>query len=107
VWRLRRILAPHRFDKLGALLAQYPLHAADGVTFPVEQMLDAAKQFDVVRTIIAASAAALHRLDFAKPALPKAQNMLRQVEFVSDFADSAKCIGRLAIQSERSFWKLT
>ena len=82
-----------------ALLAQDALHAADGVALAVEQMADAAQQIDVVGPVIAPPAAALHRLDVAEAAFPETQHVLRQIEFVRHFADGAKCVRRLVIQS--------
>ena len=62
---------PHRLDEFRPLLAQDALHAADGVALAVEQMADAAQQIDIVGTVIAPPAAALHRLDFAETASPR------------------------------------
>src|SRR5262245_26958053 len=63
-------------------------------------MTYATQQIDVVRTIIAPTAAALHWLDFMKAAFPKAQHVLRQIEFVRHLTDGAKCIWRLVVQSD-------
>ena len=53
------------------------------------------EQVDVVRTIVAAAAAALHRLDLREAGLPETQHMLGNVEFVRDFTDGTERIGRL------------
>src|SRR5581483_1455732 len=97
--RLRRAFLPYGLDEFGALLAQNPLHAANGIALAVEQMPYAAQQIDVVRAVVTAPAATLHRLDFVKAALPEAQHMLRQIKIVRDFTDGAKCVWRLVVQS--------
>ena len=97
--RLHRALGPDLLDEFDALLAQDALHAADRVALAVQQMLDAAQQLGVFRTVIPPSAAALHRFDLAEARLPEPQNVLRQVEFVRDFADGTECVRRLAVQS--------
>src|SRR5450830_860125 len=97
--RLRRALLPNRLHEFRAVLAQDALHAADGVALAVQQMANAAQQFDVVGTVITPSAAAFHRLDFAKTAFPKTQHVLRQIELIRHFTDGAKGVRRLVIQS--------
>src|SRR5262249_39845901 len=77
------------------LLAQDPLHPADRVALAVEEVADAAQEIDVVRPVVAAAAAALHRAGLGKPALPEAQPLLRHVEIGSDPADGAGGIRRL------------
>src|SRR5262249_3042731 len=54
-----------------------------------------AEEIDVVRPVVAAAAAALHRTDLREAALPESQHVLRHVEIVSHFADGAEGIGRL------------
>src|SRR6185503_7639932 len=98
--RLRRTVLPHGLHELRALLAQNSLHTANGVALAVKQVAYAAQQVDVVWPVIAASSAALHRLDFVKTAFPKAQDMLRQVELVRHFTDGAKSVRRLVVQSD-------
>ena len=93
--RLRRAFLPDRLHEFLALLAQNALHATDGVALAVEQVTNAAQQIHIVGTVIAPAAAALHRLDFAETAFPKPQHVLRQIEFVRDFTDGAKCVRRL------------
>src|SRR3954447_8588545 len=77
------------------MLLEDALHAADGVALAVQETADALEQIDVVRTIIAAAAAALHRLDLREAGLPETQHMLGNVEFVRDFTDGTERIGRL------------
>src|SRR5438128_2285220 len=61
--RLRRSAPPHALHELDAVVLEDALHAADRITLAVEQMANAAQQIDIVGTIIASAAAALHRLD--------------------------------------------
>src|SRR5215472_3558522 len=93
--RLRRALLPDRLDEPVPLLAQNPLHAADRIALAVQQMADATQEIDVVGTIIAAAAAALHRTDLGKAGFPEPQHVLRHVEVVGDLADGAECFRRL------------
>ena len=97
--RLRRAFLPNDSHEFPALLAQDALHAADGVALAIEEMADAAQKIEIVGTIIAPPAAALHRLDIAETAFPKSQHVLRQIELVRHFTDAAKCVRRLVIQS--------
>src|SRR5262249_49166511 len=62
---------------------------------------NAAQQVYVFRTIVTPAAAALHRPDLRKAALPKPQHMLRQIEIVRDLTDRTKGVGRL-VQSRLS-----
>jgi len=55
----------------------------------------ATQQIDVVGAIIAAAAAPLERPDLGEAAFPKTQNMLRNVDLLSNFADRAECVRRL------------
>jgi hypothetical protein len=48
---------------------------------------DALDQFHVVRPVVAASAAAFHRLDLGEARFPETQHMLRQVEIFRHLAD--------------------
>src|SRR4029079_8707388 len=98
--RLRRALLPNGLHELCALFAQNALYAADGVTLAVEQVTYAAQHVDIVWPVIAASPAALHRLDFVKAALPKAQHMLRPGEDIPPLTHRAKSIRRLVVQSD-------
>ncbi len=82
----------HRLD---AVFFQDSLHAADGVALAVQEAADALEQVDVVGAVIAAAAAALHRLDLGETRLPEPQHMLGNVEVVGDLADGAECIRRL------------
>jgi hypothetical protein len=74
---------------------QDPLHAADRIALAIQEAADALEQVDVVRAIVAAAAATLHRLDLREPRLPEAQHMLGDVELVSYLADGTECVGRL------------
>src|ERR1700755_1056803 len=78
-----------------AVLFEDPLHPADGVALAVEQAADALEQVDVVGAVIAAAAAALHRLDLGESGLPEPQHVLRNVEFLRYFADGSERIRRL------------
>src|SRR5262249_3840025 len=86
---------PHRLDGPDALLAQDALHPANGVAVRVKQPPDAAQKINILRTIIAPAAAALHRPDMRETTLPEPQHMLWQIKFVCDLADGAECVGRL------------
>src|SRR5207302_4150603 len=67
----------------------------DGVALVVEHVADALDQFDILRPIVTTPAAALHRLDLGETRFPEAQHMLRQIEILSDLADSTKGVGAL------------
>src|SRR5690242_9079867 len=97
--RLRRALLPDSLNEFRALLAQYPLHSANGVAFAIEQVAYSAEQIDIVGAVVPPPTATLHRFDLVKAAFPKAQHVLRQIEFVGHFTDGTKCIWRLVIQS--------
>src|SRR5262245_1190252 len=84
---LRRTLPPHRLHEAGTFLAQDALDAADRVALAVKQMMDAAQKIHVVGPVIAAAAAALHRPDLWKTALPESQHVLRNAKVVGDLAD--------------------
>ena len=99
MWRLWRAFLPNHGYEFSALLAQDALHAADGVALAVQEMANAAQKIDIVGTIIAPPAAALHRLDVVETAFPESQHVLRQIKFVRHFTDAAKCVRRLVIQS--------
>ena len=75
---------PHRLHRAHALFLQDALHAPNGVAVAVKQVPDAAQQVDILRTIVAPAAAALHRLDVRETALPEPQHVLRQIELVCD-----------------------
>src|SRR4051794_17548433 len=89
------VLVGDALHRLDAVLFQDPLHAADGVALAVQQAADALEQIDVVGAVIAPPAAALHRLDLGEPRLPKTQNVLWDIEIVSDLADGTERIRRL------------
>src|SRR5262249_21749742 len=82
-------------DRLDAVLLEDPLHAADGVALAVKQPANPLEKIDIVRPVIAAAAAPLHRLDLRETRFPEPQHVLGNVQVVSDFADGAECIRRL------------
>ena len=90
-------LSAHTLHLVDALLAQDLLHALDGVAFRVQQVADAAQQLQILRPVVAAAAAPLHRLDLRKPAFPEAQDVLGHVELARNLADRTKCLRRLLI----------
>ena len=90
--RLRRARLPDLLHETHALLAQETLNAANGVAFAIEEVANAAQKIEVVRAIVAAPAAALHRLDLAEAAFPEPQHMLRNVELRRHFADGPECV---------------
>src|SRR5690606_28742304 len=59
----RAVAAADRDEELVAILAQQFLHAFDRIALVIEHVADALDQFDILRAIVAAAAAALHRLD--------------------------------------------
>ena len=58
-------------------------------------MTNATQKIDILRAIETPTTAALHRTDLRKSTLPESQYVLRYVDFISDFADRAKCLWRL------------
>jgi hypothetical protein len=100
--RLLSSRLPDALDELQTLVAQNPLHAADGISLAVEQMMNAAQKIDIVRAVITAAARAFHRLDLVEAGFPEAQHMLRHLEILGYLADRAKCIGRLVHVVPRS-----
>src|SRR5271165_4798146 len=90
--RLRGSRLPDILHKALALLAQDALNPADGVALAVEQVANAAQQIDVLRTVEAPAAAALHRPDLVEAALPEPQHMLRNFKLGGNFADGAECV---------------
>src|SRR5882724_9104319 len=77
------------------MLFQDPLHPADGVALTVQKPANAPEQIDIVRAVVAAAPAPLHRLDLGEPGLPEPQHMLGDVEVVGDLADGSERIRRL------------
>ena len=77
------------------MLFQDPLHPADGVALTVQEAANAPEQIDIVRAVVAAAPAPLHRLDLGEPGLPEPQHMLGDVEVVGDLADGSERIRRL------------
>src|SRR4029077_14637324 len=76
----------HRCD---AVLLQNALDAADRIAFAVEETADSPQQVDIVGPVVSAASASLHRLDLGEPCLPEPQDVLRNVEIVSDLADGS------------------
>ena len=85
-------------DMAKTLFLQDPLHTLDGIAFAIEQAADSPQQFDVVGAIIAATTAALHRLDLGKPGFPEPQDMLWQVEFLGHLTDRPERVRTLGHQ---------
>src|SRR6185437_2184520 len=69
------------------------LHALDGVALVVEHVADALDQLDILRPVVAAAAATLHRLDLGEAGFPEAQHVLRQIEVFGYLADGAEGVG--------------
>src|SRR5262245_27999999 len=80
---------------LNALLAQDALNATDRIAFAIKERANAFEQVDVVGTVEAPPAAALHRLDLAESGFPKSQHMLGNIELLSHLADRSKSFRRL------------
>ena len=59
-------------------------------------------QIDIVRAVIAAAAAALHRLDLGETGFPEAQHMLRQVEILATSLIVRKASGLLSMAQSSS-----
>jgi hypothetical protein len=62
-------------------------------------MANSAQQINIIGAIVPSAATAFHRFDFVEAAFPKAQHVLRQIEFVCHFTDGTKCVWRLVVQS--------
>jgi hypothetical protein len=65
------------------LLEQF-LDALDRVALIIKQRANSLEQFDVVRPIVAAAAAALHRFDLGEAGFPEPQDMLWKIEIIGD-----------------------
>ena len=70
---------------------QKTLNAADSIALAIEQMAYSAQEIEVLRPVIAAPTAALHRPDLMEAAFPEPQHVLRKLELLRHFADRAKC----------------
>src|SRR5580698_2924199 len=77
-----------------AMLFQNALYAADRVAFAVKKTTNSPQQVDVVGPVVSAAPASLHRLYLGEPCLPEPQDVLRNVEIVSDLADGSEGIRR-------------
>ncbi len=89
-------------DRFDAVLAQNALHPANGISLTVKQPPDAAQQINVIGTIIAATAAPLHRFDLVEACFPEPQNVLRHIKVISNFADRPKRVRRFVqVQAPR------
>src|ERR1700744_3106589 len=84
-----------RLDRFDTVLLEDALYTANGVALAVEQPANSPEQTNVVRAIIAASAAPLHRLDLREARFPKPQNVLGNIEVFSDLTDGSERIRRL------------
>jgi hypothetical protein len=82
-------------DELWIVFAQQTLHTLDRIALIVEQMTNALEQLDIDWTIIAATAATLHRLDLCKARFPETQHMLGKIEILRNFTDRPECIRAL------------
>ncbi len=92
--------ADDRVDHIAdTLLFQNALHTFDRVSLIIKQMANTFEQINIIGTIVATTAAPLHRLDLGEAGFPKAQHMLRQVEILRNFADRPKCIWAFAQDS--------
>src|SRR5690625_1389272 len=79
---------------------QQLLNPLDGVAVAVEQIANAAQQFDVLGTVVPPPAAALERLDLRKLRFPKAQNVLRDIQLPGNLTNRAEGGSRLSILSQ-------
>src|SRR5215475_10107353 len=93
--RLRCAVAPHRLYKTRSLIAQDALHAADRVALAVKQMVDAAQEIHIIRSVVAAPAATFHWPDLGESAFPEPQHVLRDIEIACHLADGAESVRRL------------
>ena len=93
--QLGRALLPSRLHEARSLFTQDALNPADGIALAIKQVANAAQQVDVIRPVIASAAAALERLDLGETTFPKSQDVLRDLEVVSDLADGAEGVRRL------------
>src|SRR6266496_1337660 len=89
--RLRRTRLPDVLHEMHALLAQKTLNAADSIALAIEEMADSAQEIEVLRPVIAAPTAALHRPDLMEAAFPEPQHVLRKLELLRHFADRPEC----------------
>ncbi len=69
----------------GTVVLEDLLDAFDGEALVVEQVADALEEQHVLGTVVAASAAPFQGFDGRKTRLPKAQDVLRQIELVGGF----------------------
>src|SRR6266540_5946659 len=89
--RLRRTGLPDVLHEMHPLLPQETLNAADGIALAIEQMAYSAQEIEVLRPVIAAPTAALHRPDLMEAAFPEPQHVLRKLELLRHFADRPEC----------------
>ena len=92
----RERLAACRFGRRGAAAFQQLLDAADRVAVLIEQFVDAPRQRDIVRPVIAPVARALQRLQLRKARFPVTQDVLRDPEVSGEFADRPESMLALA-----------
>src|SRR5690606_32157977 len=110
---------PHLADDLrahGGLLAgilalQAHARATDGVALLVQQAADLADHEHVVPLVVAAVAAALHRLQGGEFRLPVAQHVRLHVAELADFTDREVALGRdrreFAVAAGIKHWRST
>src|SRR4029453_11793790 len=84
-----------RFGRVDAVLAQDLLHAANGVAFVLQEVVQAPQQLDVARTIQPAPAAALHGFELRELGFPEAQHVLLDAQLQRHLTDIAKRLHRL------------
>src|SRR4029450_7653748 len=89
--RLRRTGLPDVLHEMHPLLPQETLNAADGIALAIKEMADSAQEIEVLRPVIAAPTAALHRPDLMEAAFPEPQAVVRKLEFLRHFADRSEC----------------
>jgi hypothetical protein len=92
---LTRLLAV-LLDVVDALLAEDLLHTLDGVTLGVKQMPNTAQKLHIFRAIVTAPTAPLHGTDLREACFPESQNMLLDIELISNLADGSKSLCCLA-----------
>src|SRR6266436_7263832 len=88
---LRSVRMPDILHEAHPLLPEETLDAPDRVTLTIQKMANAAQEIEIVRPVIAATAATLHRPDLAEATFPEPQYMLRNLKLLRHFADGPEC----------------
>ena len=68
------------------------LDAANGIAVLIEEAVDAVREGDVRRPVVAAVAGALQRTELRKARFPVSQDVLRDPEIFRQFADGAESL---------------